>query len=254
MSLSLKPVRIGCSGWIYKAWKASSTPGLPQRRWLARYAEVFDTVEVNNTFYRLPTVDSCQRWAESARGLRLRGQGQPLPTHVKRLIEFPQVVERFLERIEPLVDGGKIGPVLWQLPGNSGATTSGWPAPWGAPVLRPPRLRVSPSELVRRRRVFAASRARRRARDRRDDPERPFQTRELTASWTYVRLHRGSTSGQGAEGRGKYAPHELETWRRRIAAWRLAPRGLRVLQQRLGGLRAQERTGSLRARSDERIR
>ena len=48
-----------------------------------------------------------------------------------------------------------------------------------------------------------------------DDPERPFQAREMTASWTYVRLHRGS-----AGRRGKYSRRELDSWRRRIAAWR----------------------------------
>ena len=48
-----------------------------------------------------------------------------------------------------------------------------------------------------------------------DDPERPFQERKLTASWAYVRLHRGS-----AGRRGKYSSRELDSWRRRIAAWR----------------------------------
>ena len=52
----MKPVRIGCSGWVYKDWRETFYPEkLPQRLWLEHYASVFDTVEINNTFYRLPT-------------------------------------------------------------------------------------------------------------------------------------------------------------------------------------------------------
>jgi len=49
---------VGCSGWNYADWRGVLyPPGCPQRRWLARYAEVFDTVEINTTFYRLPSAD-----------------------------------------------------------------------------------------------------------------------------------------------------------------------------------------------------
>ena len=69
-----------------------------------------------------------------------------------------------------------------------------------------------------------------------DDPERPFQTREITAKWTYVRFHRGNRGR-----RGNYSNKELEEWRRRICILALRGRGLRLLQQRLGGLRTEER-------------
>ena len=49
-----KDVRVGCSGWSYRDWREGLYEGVPQRRWLERYAEEFDTVEVNATFYRLP--------------------------------------------------------------------------------------------------------------------------------------------------------------------------------------------------------
>ena len=50
--------RIGCSGWNYRDWRGAFYPdGLPARRWLEAYAEHFDTVEVNTTFYRLPGAD-----------------------------------------------------------------------------------------------------------------------------------------------------------------------------------------------------
>ena len=56
-----KPVHIGCSGWNYRDWRGAIYPeGLPARRWLERYAELFDTVEVNATFYRLPSADGRQ--------------------------------------------------------------------------------------------------------------------------------------------------------------------------------------------------
>ena len=48
-----------------------------------------------------------------------------------------------------------------------------------------------------------------------DDPERPFQAHEITADWTYIRFHRGNRGR-----RGNYSDAEIETWSRRIAAWR----------------------------------
>jgi uncharacterized protein YecE (DUF72 family) len=59
----VRPVRVGCSGWNYAHWRELIyTKGLPARRWLACYAELFDTVEVNNTFYRLPRRESVATW------------------------------------------------------------------------------------------------------------------------------------------------------------------------------------------------
>ena len=60
-------VRIGCSGWNYEHWREVVYPrGLPASRWLQYYATLFDTVEVNNTFYRLPTVTAVARWVEQS--------------------------------------------------------------------------------------------------------------------------------------------------------------------------------------------
>ena len=56
-------VRVGCSGWQYRDWRGALYPeGVGQARWLGRYAEVFDTVEVNSTFYRLASRDAVERW------------------------------------------------------------------------------------------------------------------------------------------------------------------------------------------------
>ena len=59
--------RIGTSGWIYPEWRGAFYPDdLPERRWFGHYAEHFDTVEINNTFYRLPPASTVDRWAEQA--------------------------------------------------------------------------------------------------------------------------------------------------------------------------------------------
>jgi uncharacterized protein YecE (DUF72 family) len=56
-------VRIGCSGWNYKHWREIVySRGLPPRRWLEHYAQRFDTVELNTTFYRLPSVSAVESW------------------------------------------------------------------------------------------------------------------------------------------------------------------------------------------------
>jgi uncharacterized protein YecE (DUF72 family) len=62
----LRPVHVGCSGWQYRDWRdgAFCPPKLPQRRWLEHYASVFDTVEVNSTFYRLARQQAVARWLD----------------------------------------------------------------------------------------------------------------------------------------------------------------------------------------------
>ena len=85
----------------------------------ARYAEVFDTVEINNTFYRLPTLDAVRGWvAQTPPGFVFAVKSSRYLTHVKRLTDMDQGVARLLERLEPLTASPKMGPMLWQLPGN----------------------------------------------------------------------------------------------------------------------------------------
>src|SRR5207247_883545 len=112
-------VRIGCSGWNYRSWKEPVYDGAPARRWLELYAERFDTVEVNATFYRLPTTKAVAGWVEQTPdGFVFAVKASRYLTHVKRLRELGSGLERFYERIEPLVRSRKLGPVLWQLPEN----------------------------------------------------------------------------------------------------------------------------------------
>ncbi len=73
-------IRIGCSGWNYRHWRGAFYPEkLPVKRWFAFYAEHFDTVEINNSFYRLRDARDVRQVAGSgAAGLLLYGQGQSL--------------------------------------------------------------------------------------------------------------------------------------------------------------------------------
>jgi len=108
--------RVGCSGWQYKHWRGHFYPAaLPRKAWLEHYAEHFDTVEINNTFYRLPEASSFQEWRRRApRGFEYAVKASRFLTHMKKLKD-PQVpIARFFERAQYL--GPALGPVLFQLP------------------------------------------------------------------------------------------------------------------------------------------
>ena len=118
--MSDRPVHIGCSGWNYADWRgAVYPPGCPPRRWLAHYATLFGTVEVNSTFYRLARPEAVARWvADTPPGFVFTVKSSRYLTHVRRLQDMGRGVERLYAGIAPLVGSGKLGPVLWQLPAN----------------------------------------------------------------------------------------------------------------------------------------
>ena len=110
-------VYIGTSGWNYRDWGDGFfyPPGLNQREWLGYYARHFVTVEVNNTFYRLPSREVFVKWRDSVPdGFRFVIKANRFITHVKRLKEPESAVKNFLMNAEGL--GEKLGPVLFQLP------------------------------------------------------------------------------------------------------------------------------------------
>jgi uncharacterized protein YecE (DUF72 family) len=212
----LKPVRIGCSGWNYGHWRERVYPkGLPPRRWLEYYATLFDTVEVNTTFYRLPTRSAVAGWVEQTpKSFLFTVKASRYLTHIKRLTDMESGVARFYERIEPLVQSGKLGPVLWQLPATFRRNDE--------------RLESALEHLPQGRHcfefrheswfeddVYALLRQRGVALVIGDNPKRPFQTHELTADWTFIRFHYGHRGRNG-----NYSERELEEWKRRMAAWR----------------------------------
>ena len=109
-------VHIGCSGWAYKHWRGVLYPeGLPQTRWFARYAEEFDTVEINNSFYRLPSGDTFQKWRDQAPpGFCYALKANRFLTQAKKLKDCEEPLERMMSAVRRL--GDRLGPMLYQLP------------------------------------------------------------------------------------------------------------------------------------------
>lgn len=108
--------RVGCSGWQYRHWKGSFYPAdLPASAWFAFYATRFDTVEINNSFYRLPEGSVFRSWREAApAGFLYAVKASRYMTHNKKLKDPDEPVDRFFGRAAKL--GRKLGPVLYQLP------------------------------------------------------------------------------------------------------------------------------------------
>jgi uncharacterized protein YecE (DUF72 family) len=211
-----RPVHLGCSGWNYRAWKNELYEGKPQRLWLQHYAGLFDTVEVNNTFYRLPLATSVARWVEETPPHFLFAvKASRYLTHVRRLAGLGDGIARYYERLEPLTRTQKFGPVLWQLPasfqrdeGRLARTLAVLPPGRHAFEFRHPTWFVDPVYDLLRQHGAALVIG--------DRPEvKEFQAHELTADWTYIRFHHGSR-GRG----GNYSERELEEWARRFEDWR----------------------------------
>src|SRR5688572_3094666 len=110
--------RIGCSGWNYRSWRGRFyPPDMPVSKWLAHYTSVFDTVEVNNTFYRLPEASTFASWrAQTPPAFLMAVKASRFLTHLKRLKAPEEPLERFFTRASEL--GTTLGPVLYQLPSN----------------------------------------------------------------------------------------------------------------------------------------
>jgi uncharacterized protein YecE (DUF72 family) len=210
------PIRVGCSGWVYPHWRGELYPtGLAQRRWLSRYAEEFDTVEVNSTFYRLASPAAVEAWVEQTPSdFVFAVKASRYLTHVKRLTGLKSGIKRFYEPLAPMVEAGKLGPVLWQLPENfrrdddrlAGALDALPPGRHAFEFRHESWFTPDVYDLLRKHRVALVIG---------DHPKWPFQSHERTANWTFIRFH------YGCRGRnGRYSASELETWARRLRQWR----------------------------------
>jgi uncharacterized protein YecE (DUF72 family) len=109
-------VRVGCSGWNYRSWKGTFYPaGLDPGEWLPFYAAVFDTVELNGTFYRLPERSTFIRWrGQVPPGFCAAMKASRYLTHLKRLLDPAEPIARLFDRARGL--GPVLGPILYQLP------------------------------------------------------------------------------------------------------------------------------------------
>lgn len=110
------PIRIGCSGWNYRHWREIFYPkGLPVSRWFAFYAEHFDTVEINNSFYMLPKAETFDKWRDQAApGFRYAVKANRYLTQAKKLLDCEEPIDRMMPLFRRL--GSTLGPVLYQLP------------------------------------------------------------------------------------------------------------------------------------------
>jgi len=225
----MSDIRIGTSGWHYKHWIGTFYPErvpdaetkskrgvgrrFPASRMLEFYFQRFDAVEINNTFYKLPRVEMLQAWRDATPpDFRFAVKGSRFITHNKKLKDPENAIDNILPRaVEGL--GPKLGPVLWQLPPK-----------WQQNLERleeflavlPRELRyafefrheswVTPETMAILSRYNAAFCIYELA-----GYHSPI---ELTADWTYVRLH-----GPGGKYQGSYPRSTLRRWAERIAAW-----------------------------------
>ena len=108
--------RIGTSGWYYDDWRGRFYPEkLPRGQWLEFYARHFPTVELNNSFYRLPSEEAFRRWYEATpEGFTFAVKASRFLTHIKRLKDAGEPVANVMSRAHLLRE--KLGPLLYQLP------------------------------------------------------------------------------------------------------------------------------------------
>ncbi len=216
------PLLIGTSGWQYRDWRgAFYPPGIPAARWLEQYAAAFPTVENNGTFYRLAAPATFADWrARTPAGFVMAVKASRYLTHVRRLHEPAQPVARLVESVSRL--GGKLGPVLLQLPPSLKADPAAldeclrqFRAQCAVVDHTGGRLRVCVefrheswwTEAVRQ--LLREHDAATCWSDRRGRPAGPLWQ---TASWGYLRLHEGA-----AHPWPHYGRQAMRTWLHRIA-------------------------------------
>jgi len=204
-------IRIGCSGWSYPHWQSVFYPEkLPAREHFAYYAQHFNTVELNNSFYRQPTRERFMAWGEQAPpGFLFAVKGSRYITHIKRLAVEPQSIDLVVDAARGL--GDKLGPILFQLQANFHLDLERLKR---FVAMLPTDLRFTlefrhDSWLVPA--VFDLLRAHRLALCIPDDPKMP-KSFEITSDFTYVRMHlppHGLAYGERA----------LQTWARKLLDW-----------------------------------
>jgi uncharacterized protein YecE (DUF72 family) len=211
-------IRVGCSGWNYAHWRNGVfyPPRCAPRNWLRYYAKHFDTVEINMTFYRLPKAEAVARWVEETPlGFTFAVKVSRYVTHVKRLLDVPQHLPLLYERIQPLLDSPKLGPLLWQLPPTfkvdhdrlAHALEHLHDGRRHAFEFRHPSWFTEQTYVLLREHNVALVIG--------DRPQvNEFQAHELTADFTFVRFHGGT---RGVD--GNYSHRELDDWADRLEQW-----------------------------------
>lgn len=206
------PVLIGTSGWQYRSWRGRFYPkDVPQPEWLEHFCQRFKTVEVNNTFYRLPPPEVFAAWRKRVpEDFVMVLKVSRYLTHLKQLHDPEEPVSRFLAHAAPL--GERTGPLLIQLPPRLKADL---PRLAHALDQFPESARLAVEfrheswfteetrDLLGERGVSMC------LADRGDEPVTPLWR---TADWGYVRLHWGTAAPESC-----YDEPILHEWARRIA-------------------------------------
>jgi uncharacterized protein YecE (DUF72 family) len=207
-------IHIGTSGWQYQHWRGPFYPvDLPPSKMLAWYAEHLDTVEINNSFYRLPSSEALGSWCQQTpSSFCFALKASRYITHNHKLKDPQDTVERFMKAVEKLKR--RLGPILFQLPPSwkvnverLDAFLAGLsPSHDYVFEFRHQSWNVQPVYEVLRRHnaalcVYELG---------------GFQSPiEITADFTYVRLH-----GPGNKYQGDYSVAALRGWAKRIEQWR----------------------------------
>jgi uncharacterized protein YecE (DUF72 family) len=207
-------IRIGTSGYHYKHWLGRYYPeGTKPNQMLAHYLRDFDTVELNNTFYQLPNESTFDNWRDSTPpGFLYAVKGSRFITHMIKLKDAQRGLTNFMPRAERL--GEKLGPILWQLP-------PGW-------KVNVERLEEFLSILPPQHRYTFELRNETWMTDEVLEVLRKYNAAfciyelagyhspiEITADWTYIRLH-GPTRFKY---QGSYTDKQMEQWAERIKGW-----------------------------------
>ncbi|HEX7154651.1 MAG TPA: DUF72 domain-containing protein [Thermoanaerobaculia bacterium] len=207
-------LRIGTSGWHYKHWIGTYYPAdVKPGQMLPHYLRDFDTVELNNTFYHLPKEESFDTWRESTPDNFLFAvKGSRFITHMIKLKEPERGLMNFMPRAERL--RGKLGPILWQLPPR-----------WNVNVER---LEAFLEALPREHKYAFELRNVTWMTDRVLEVLQKYNAAfciyelagyqsplELTADWTYIRLH-GPTAFKY---QGSYTDAQMQEWADRLRGW-----------------------------------
>jgi uncharacterized protein YecE (DUF72 family) len=207
-------IRIGTSGWHYKHWRGPFYPDdLPSSRMLEFYIQHFDTVEINNSFYKLPAADTFASWRDATpKGFLFTVKASRFLTHMKKLKDPEQGLGNLLPRVEVLKR--KLGPILFQLPpfwnldlDRLAAFLEALPpnhryafefrhSGWHQPLVYELLARHNAAFCIYELAGFRS----------------PV---EVTANFAYVRLH----GPEGAYG-GRYDTAALLNWSRQIREWR----------------------------------
>jgi len=207
-------LRVGCSGWSYPHWRGEAYPDdLPTRLWLDHYQRAFDTVELNTTFYRLPTVGAVERWAAAARTdflyavklgafgshrMKLRDASSWMPNHLDRVLRLGEPLGPNLVQLPPRWkrDPARLDDFLAVAPGT---------IRWAIEVRERSWLHDDVFDVLRRHHAALC------IHDLIDD--HPFV---VTTDWTYVRFH--GPEAPRSPYHGAYGHEQLRTWAARLRA------------------------------------